>query len=52
MKFKNEFWAFIPARSGSKSIKDKNDNLFFVKKEDFIPLYKDRNDKINKIIKC
>jgi hypothetical protein len=24
MKFKNEFWAFIPARSGSKSIKNKN----------------------------
>ena len=24
MKLKNEFWAFIPARSGSKSIKNKN----------------------------
>jgi CMP-N-acetylneuraminic acid synthetase len=24
MKFKNEFWAFIPARSGSKGLKNKN----------------------------
>ena len=28
MKLLNEFWAFIPARSGSKSIKHKNINAF------------------------
>ena len=27
MKFLNECWAFVPARSGSKSIKDKNIKL-------------------------
>ena len=33
MKLKDEFWAFIPARSGSKSIKDKN-----IKKLNNLPL--------------
>ena len=33
MKLKDEFWAFIPARSGSKKIKNKN-----IKKLNNIPL--------------
>ena len=31
MKIINEFWAFIPARSGSKSLKNKNIKLFMKK---------------------
>jgi len=51
MKLKNEFWAFIPARSGSKKIKHKN-----IKKLNNIPLLAysivaaKKNSYINKIV--
>lgn len=44
MQFVNEFWAFIPARSGSKGLKDKN-----IKKLNNLPLIA---YSINTALKC
>lgn len=51
MKLNNEVWAFIPARSGSKTIKDKN--LVILKKKPLIAhsiIVANNCNKINKII--
>ena len=51
MKFKNEIWAFIPARAGSKSIINKNIKL--VKKKPLLAhtlIFSDKIKRFKKVI--